>query len=125
MYINKDQIKSIRDALKKAFPKAKFQVKKNHNGSSGVVVNILKSPYDFGDFPHYNPNHCNDINIYHMHMYKDCKNYKVLARVLDIIKNASDTKWFDKSDTQSDYFYQAFYIDFGIGNDDKGYNYAK
>ena len=125
MYIDKDQIKSIRVALKKAFPKVKFQVKKNHSGSSGVVVNILKSPYDFSDFPYFDPNSFNDINIYHMHMYKDCKNYKVLAKVLDIVKNASDNKWFDKSDTQSDYFYQAFYIDFGIGNDDKGYTYAK
>ena len=121
MYISSEDIKEIRIALKKEFPKVKFQVKKNHSGSSGVEVNILKSSYDFSDFPYFDPKSFNDINIYHMHMYKDCKNFWLLERVLDIIKNGSDNKHFDMSDTQSDYFYQAFYIDFAIGNDDKGY----
>jgi len=125
MYISKEEIKEIRNALKKEFPNVKFQVKKNHNGSSGIEVNILKSPYDFSDFPFFDPNSFNDINIYHMHMYKNCKNFEVLERILEIIKNGSERKWFNKSESQSDYFYEAFYIDLGIGNYDKGYSYEK
>ena len=121
MYISSEDIKEIRIALKKEFPKVKFQVKKNHKGSTGVVVNILKSSYDFSDFPYYDPNSFHDVNIYHMNMYKDCKNFWLLERVLDIIKNASKRKWFNKSESQSDYFYEAFYIDFGIGSHHKGY----
>ena len=40
MYISKEEIKEIRNALKKEFPNVKFQVKKNHKGSSGIVVNL-------------------------------------------------------------------------------------
>ncbi len=125
MYISKEEIKEIRGALKKEFPNVKFQVKKNHIGSSGIEVNILKSSYDFSDFPFFDPKSFNDINIYHMHMYKNCKNFEVLERILKIIKNGSERKWFNKSESQSDYFYEAFYIDLGIGNHDKGYNYEK
>ena len=125
MYISTEEIKEIRNALKKEFPNVKFQVKKNHNGSSGVEVNILKSPYDFSDFPYFDPNSLNGINIYHMLNYKHCKNFKVLYKILTIIKTASKRKWFNRSESQSDYFYEAFYIDLGIGNHDKGYNYEK
>ncbi len=125
MYISSEEIKEIRIALLIEFPNVKFQVKKNHSGSSGIVVNILNSPYDFSDFPYFDSNGYHDINIYHMHMYKDCKNFAVLERVLDIIKNSSKRKWFNKSESQSDYyrnkFGEAFYIDLGIGDHDKGY----
>ena len=122
-YINKEHVKQIRESLKKAFPEIKFSVRKENHSS--VYVSILKSPYDFSDFPFFDPNSFNDINIYHMNMYKDCKNFEVLERVLEIIKNGSKNKWVNKSESQSDYFYESFYIDLGIGNHDKGYSYEK
>ncbi len=125
MYISKEEIKEIRNALKKEFPNVKFKVKKNHKGSTGIEVNIVKSPYDFSDFPHFSYDRYNDVNIYHMHMYKNCKNFEVLERILEIIKNGSERKWFNKSESESDYFYEAFYIDFSIGSADKGYSYEK
>ena len=57
--------------------------------------------------------------------YKHLKNFKVLYKILTIIKNGSERKWFNKSESESDYFYEAFYIDLGIGNHDKGYHYEK
>ena len=38
-----------------------------------------------------------------------------------IIKTGSDRKWFDKSDSMTDYFHVAFYIHLYVGHHEKGY----
>ena len=45
-FIRTEEVKQIRDALKKALPEFKLSVTKQHH--SGVTVAIMKGPVDFG-----------------------------------------------------------------------------
>jgi len=115
-YINKEQVKQIRESLKKEFPEIKFSVRgENH---SSVYVSILKSPYDFSDIPHYRSNYHTSINHFHV---PDCIHKNLFEKVLRIIKTGSEKTWFDKSDSMTDYFHVAFYIHLYVGNYEKGY----
>ena len=115
-YINKEQVKQIREALKKEFPEIKFSVRgENH---SSVYVGILKSPYDFSDLPNYRSDYYTNVNHFYV---PDCKHRKILEKVLKIIKTGSDKTWFDKSDSMTDYFHIAFYIHLYVGHYEKGY----
>jgi len=115
-YINKEQVKQIRESLKKEFPEIKFSVRGENRSS--VYVGILKSPYDFSDLPHYRPDYYTNVNQFHV---PDCKHRKILEKILKIIRTGSDRLWFDKSDSMTDYFYTAFYIHLYVGDYVKGY----
>ena len=115
-FINKDQVKQIREALKKEFPEIKFSVRKENHSS--VYVSILKSPYDFSDLPHYRPDYYTSVNHFHV---PDCVHRRMLEKIIMIVKTGSDRKWFDKSDSMTDYFHVAFYIHLYVGHWEKGY----
>ena len=115
-YINSEHVKQIREALKKEFPEIKFSVRKNDNIS--ICVSILKSPYDFSDLPHYRPDYYTSVNHFRV---PDCIHRNLLEKILKIIKTGSDRVWFDKSDSMTDYFYTAFYINLYVGHWEKGY----
>lgn len=115
-YINSEHVKQIRESLKKEFPETKFSVRKNDNIS--ICVSILKSPYDFSDLPHYRSDSHTSVNHFRV---PDCKHRRILEKVLEIIRTGSDRKWFDKSDSMTDYFYTAFYIHLYVGHWEKGY----
>ena len=115
-YINKEQVKQIREALKKEFPEIKFSVRKEN--FSGVYVSILKSPYDFSDLPHYRADYYTNVNHFRV---PDCIHRRLLENILNVIRTGSDRKWFDKSDSMTDYFYTAFYIHLYVGHHEKGY----
>ena len=106
-YINAQETAQIRNALKIAFPTMKFSVRKQHSMSLHVAV--LKGNIDLQD---------GQINEYHLDKtsHPDFWN-----QVLDIIKNGSDRKWFNESDSQSDYFHIAFYIHMRVGEWNKPY----
>tara|TARA_B100001094_G_scaffold271433_1_gene276712 strand:+ start:300 stop:770 length:471 start_codon:yes stop_codon:yes gene_type:complete len=115
-YINKEQVKQIRESLKKEFPEIKFSVRgENH---SSVYVSILKSPYDFSDIPHYRKDYYTSINHFHV---PDCKHRDIFEKILRIIKTGSEKTWFDNSDSMTDYFHVAFYINLYVGHHEKGY----
>ena len=115
-YINKEQVKQIREALKKEFPEIKFSVRKENHSS--VYVSILKSPYDFSDLPHYRPDYYTSVNHFRV---PDCKHRRILEKVLEIVRTGSDRIWFDKSDSMTDYFHVAFYIHLYVGHWENGY----
>ena len=115
-FINKDQVKQIREALKKEFPEIKFSVRKENHSS--VYVSILKSPYDFSDLPHYRPDYYTSVNHFRV---PDCVHRRMLEKIIMIVKTGSDRKWFDKSDSMTDYFHVAFYIHLYVGHWEKGY----
>jgi hypothetical protein len=106
-YINAQETAQIRNALKVAFPTMKFSVRKQHSMSLHVAV--LKGNIDLQD---------GQINEYYLDKtsHPDFWN-----QVLDIIKNGSDRKWFNESDSQSDYFHIAFYIHMRVGEWNKPY----
>lgn len=115
-FINKDQVKQIREALKKEFPEIKFSVRKENYSS--VHVTILKSPYNFSDLPNYRPDSATSVNHFYV---PDCVHRRMFEKILMIIKTGSDRKWFDKSDSMTDYFHVAFYIHLYVGHWEKGY----
>ena len=115
-YINKEQVKQIRESLKKEFPEIKFSVRKENYSS--VHVTILKSPYNFSDLPNYRSDSSTSVNHFRV---PDCVHRRMFEKILMIIKTGSDRKWFDKSDSMTDYFHVAFYIHLYVGHWEKGY----
>jgi len=120
-WITKDEVKEIRDNLKKAFPKMKFSVRKNGH-SSTVHVSIMESPFDFTyTFKGYNDEMYTksehyEINTYHL----ENSNYPHLATLKKISAIALKNHW-DKSDMQTDYFNCAFYFTLEVGQWNKPY----
>jgi hypothetical protein len=106
-YINAQETAQIRNALKIAFPTMKFSVRKEHSMALNVIV--LKGNIDLQD---------GQINEYHL---DETSHPEFWKQVLHIIKTGSDRKWFDESDSQSDYFHIAFYIHMRVGDWKKPY----
>lgn len=98
-YISTEQVKVIRENLKKEFPQFKFSVKREHY--SKVCVSILSGNVDFGT------------------TYKKFKFEKdgVLGKINSIVNTGN----FDESDSMTDYFHVGFYTDMSIGQYDKPY----
>lgn len=130
-YINADQVKSIRMALKQAFPEYKFSVTKEHHSS--VNVTVTKGPafeiqkvWNRGQEQTVDLNtDGQSINHHHTHWYGDYQNF--FDRIVTIIKTApfvagtSDRAWFDESDSMTDYFHTAYYMNVSVGKWDKPY----
>ena len=115
-YIKTEQVREIRNTLKEKFPEIKFSVRKERNSS--IHVNIMKTPYDFSYIKWYEPDGHTSLNRYHL---PEGEHKNLFEDILNTIQFGSSNKWFDKSDSQSDYFYTAFYIHMGIGNRKNGY----
>jgi len=114
-YIKTEEVKQIREALKNKYPNIKWSITREHY--SNINVCILKSDIDFSDIEssgYYRINH------YHLDKYPE-HHQKLFNDIVDIIMNSSDRKWFDKSDSMSDYFHVAFYFDLSIGKYAKPY----
>ena len=121
-YITKEEVKVIRDNLKKAFPEIKFSVKmRNH---STVLVTIKESPYNF----ELNGKEYRDVNQYHFDTDMDGHDWDknivkahthrpLLRKIFAII---SKEHW-DKSDIYTDYFNCSFYYYLSIGEYTKPY----
>jgi hypothetical protein len=120
-YISSSDVKAIRVELKRKFPKFKISVRKGA-GSSSVDVNVLSGPADFADC-FYNDSKYVNINQYYLENYPQSQN--MLREMIDIMKcaphRAGGDSWYDKSDTQVDYFNTAFYLHLNIGQWDKPY----
>lgn len=93
-YISTEQVANIRKAVKKAFPEAKFSVRKVHYSS--VHITLLKAPWRFSEEDYA------QINHYHPHFYA---NQDKLAKIVDIAKSQG---WYDRSDAQVDFFDTAY-----------------
>ena len=117
-YINKEDVKAIRNELKAAFPKFKFGVRKQH-GSMSVMVTVKQGPTDFSNImKHYG---YTNINPYHTGMYGEHQAF--IDQVIDIIKTApmrgngyNKDGWYDRSDAMTDYFDTAYYMTINIGD---------
>lgn len=106
-YINAQETAQIRNALKAAFPTIKFSVRKEHHSS--LHVSVVKGDLDLQD---------GQINQYYL---DKTSHPEFWNQVLEIIKTGSDRKWFDESDSQTDYFHIAFYINLRVGEWNKPY----
>lgn len=121
-YISTPEVKAIREQLKSAFPNLRFGVRREHHTS--VTVTIKKGDVDFSDIAG-----CSHlaINEYYPENYGVHK--ELVEKITEIIKSAPGTvegcsEWFDKSDSQSDYFHTAFYFTIQIGAWNKLYEFT-
>jgi hypothetical protein len=122
-YISALEVKEIRKELKKEFPTYKFSVRKQQHS---VAVNLLSSDIDLQrEFQ--NPNESYEgINQYWLDDQWSAPVAKVFKKMLQIIKTApakavGGEEWFDDSDSSTDYFNTAFYIEMSVGEWDKPY----
>jgi len=100
-YIKAEDIKAIRNDLKKTFPAFKFAVSRSQGSSGSINVYILSGPMKFRDTD-------GDINHYHPGSYKNADTLKKIIAVIN-------KKNYDNSDSQSDYFDVGFYLHLAQG----------
>lgn len=124
-YITTTEVREIRNALKEAFPKLKFSVKKQHYSS--VNVTVKKGNIDFSDIMRKESGGYAQINHYHLHMYGEFE--KLFSKIDEIIRTAPGLAeggrvHYDNSDAMIDYFDTAFYYNINVGSWDKPYELA-
>jgi len=119
-YITKDEIKSIREALKKEFPNFRFSVK-NRNHSTADIA-IKSGPEDFSDILE-GRGHIGINTYYTKEFYPEKEGF--FDKIVEIAKTApavdGGKEWFDKSDSMTDYFHTAYYINVSVGEWNKPY----
>jgi len=109
-YISKEEVKVIRNEIKKAFPAKdgwKFSVVTRNY--SEVDVAIVQAPKEYGFEGH------ESINQYHIESNYNEKQAEMLSKVYAIM---SKEHW-DESDSMTDYFHCAYYMSMSIGKWDK------
>jgi len=82
-YITTEEVKAIRQAIKKAFPGYKFSITKEHY--SGINISVLSGPIDFGK--DYMP-----INNYHYERYYGQEQVEFLKKVFETIYSVKEKK---------------------------------
>lgn len=135
-YINAEEVKAIREALKAEFGKTyKFGVKRD--GSSGVRITFKEGPA-FEVTARYDSyaqkdaevdiNNYSQINHYHAERLYGENNAKIIEKVSEIAHTApglaGGKTYYCNDDTQSDYFDRAYYVSIHVGAWDKPYQVA-
>lgn len=120
-FISKEQVKNIREALKKEFPKYKFSV--TNRDFSEVSISLMASDLDFIPIQA-SEYYLNNIKNGFFPIYKDLEtNWE--GKTLEVFKKISEIAegqgWYDNSNAQIDYFDTAYYIDISVGKWDKPY----
>jgi hypothetical protein len=122
-YMNKENATLIRNALKVAFPNIKFAVRKD---THSIHVTIASGDIDFSNLDKegvWGVKGYAQINQFHLHQYG--QHQELFAKIIEIIKTAPADKWYDRSDSMTDYFDTAFYIHLNVGAWDKPYVYVE
>ena len=132
-YISTDDVKHIRNTLKKELPQFKFSVVRDH--TSSVTIALMKGPAfkDYEYFDRYthetkigtlNEDH-HQINQYHLEDFYGKENAKVLDKIHSIALTAPAKNggkvWYNNSDAMIDYFDTAYYVHIEVGKWNKQY----
>ena len=132
-YISTDDVKHIRNTLKKELPQFKFSVVRDHHSS--VTIALMKGPAfkDYEYFDRYthetkigtlNEDH-HQINQYHLEDLYGKENAKVLDKIHSIALTAPANNggkvWYNNSDAMIDYFDTAYYVHIEVGKWNKQY----
>ena len=105
-YITAEEVKVIRNNIKKAFPaKAgwKFSVTCEHH--SAVRVAIMKAPKEYGFEGFHSVNH------YYINEHYENNAAEMLEKLSDIVH----ANHWDESDPMTDYFHCAYYVTINVG----------
>ena len=132
-YISTDDVKHIRNTLKKELPQFKFSVVRDH--TSSVTIALMKGPAfkDYEYFDRYthetkigtlNEDH-HQINQYHLESFYGKENAKILDKIHSIALTAPAKNggkvWYNNSDAMIDYFDTAYYVHIEVGKWNKQY----
>ena len=133
-YISTDDVKHIRNELKKELPQYKFSVVRDHHSS--VSISLMKGPAfnDYEYFDRYNnttttanlgDGEHHQINQYHLENFYGKENAEILGKI-DSIAHTAPAKnggkvWYNDSDIMTDYFDIAYYIHISVGKWNKSY----
>jgi len=113
-YINKEEVKAVRTALKAAFGKDwKFSV--TGGNTSSLHINLMAGPVSM-------PKDAGDINHYHMESNLEQLERNDLLPVFAKIMEIGMADHWDKSDSMTDYFHCSFYFSMGYGKFNKAYS---
>lgn len=115
-YITTQEVKNIRELLKKEFPQFKFSV--SGGNSLKLNVSIMKGPADFTEV--LGKWSSIDINQYWLSEYGEFT--PLFEKIFKVMQSQN---WFDKSDSSSDYFHTAYYMSLSIGKWNKAYVQVK
>ena len=124
-YISVEDVKMIRNALKKEMPQYKFSVVRDHHSS--VSISMMKGPA-FAEFEYFDRyageykkgtlgqnDGYDQINTYHTGDFYGEENAKIFDKIVKIAKTAPTKKWYDDSDAMTDYFDTAYYVHLNVG----------
>ncbi len=133
-YISTDDVKHIRNTLKKELPQYKFSVVRDH--TSSVTIALMKGPAfnDYEYFDRYNnvtktanlsDGEHHQINQYHLEDFYGKENAEILSKI-DTISRTAPAKnggkvWYNDSDIMTDYFDIAYYVHISVGKWNKPY----
>ena len=130
-YISTDDVKKIRNALKTEMPQYKFSVVRDHHSS--VNIAMMKGPA-FAEFEYFDRyareykkgtlgqnDGYDQINTYHTDNFYGKENAAIFDKIVKIAKTAGDKKWYDDSDSMTDYFDTAYYVHLNVGKFGKPY----
>ena len=133
-YISTDDVKHIRNELKKELPQYKFSVVRDHHSS--VTISLMKGPAfnDYEYFDRYNnvtktanlsDGEHHQINQFHLEDFYGKENAEILGKIDTISRTApaknGEKVWYNDSDIQTDYFDIAYYVHINVGKWNKPY----
>ena len=133
-YISTDDVKHIRNTLKKELPQYKFSVVRDHHSS--VSIALMKGPAfkDYEYFDRYanetkvgnlSDGEHHQINQFHLEDFYGKENAEILDKIHVIAKTApaknGGKEWYNNSDIMTDYFDIAYYVHINVGKWDKQY----
>jgi hypothetical protein len=112
-YISTETVKEIRNQIKINFPTKKgWKFSVTCRDYSQVHVAVMRAPIDF--LENTERDHLQMVQ-YHTDSFA-AEQWKVIEKLYSIAKTED---YFDKSDSQTDYFHCSHYIDISIGKWDK------
>ena len=133
-YISTDDVKHIRNELKKELPQYKFSVVRDHHSS--VTISLMKGPAfnDYEYFDRYNnvtktanlsDGEHHQINQFHLEDFYGKESAEILSKI-DTISRTAPAKnggkvWYNDSDIMTDYFDIAYYVHINVGKWNKPY----
>ena len=133
-FISAEDVKHIRNELKKELPQYKFSVVRDHHSS--VTISLMKGPAfkDHEYFDRYaqetkignlSDGEHHQINQHWLEEFYGKENAKILDKIHVIAKTAPAKNggkvWYNDSDIQIDYFDIAYYIHINVGKWNKQY----
>jgi hypothetical protein len=113
-YISKEDVKKIRDAIKKEFPKYKFSVTGRHYSS--IEISLMEADFDVSS-------NYQQLNHYYLkeHFKDESEIVRVFTRVVEIMNGVKVEEDRNAGDPYVDYPDCTYFVHIAIGKWDKPY----